>query len=227
MDRLMLLYGKHTGRKLGAEIIAPNVLRSVQNRPPLVEVKRRIGKSDQRFQLENWSHTQELCVGRWLAPSSSSNVPAGRYSWGVWWKNNVYQNLGAYRIHDSYGNLLAYRLDVLKDVKIEHDAVTREYCLEFSDLVVDLWLWPTFTGGSDDGDGNRVSTEILEITVEDMDELVELVSGSKNQLLPAITDAESEKILQIVQMVQADPAGVTTAVDAAIESAIRQNDYVP
>ncbi|CAM9966341.1 unnamed protein product, partial [Ectocarpus fasciculatus] len=122
----------------------------------LLEVKHRIGKSSQRFMLEDWHHSPSMVVGRWVSVPDGKNKysPAGAYSWGVWWKDG---NIGAYRIHDPFGNPLAYRIDVVKDVLISENNKIKQ--LDFSDLIVDLWLW------SED------SQTISDITTEDLDEL--------------------------------------------------------
>ncbi|PZC49292.1 MAG: putative RNA-binding protein, associated with RNAse of E/G family [Chloroflexi bacterium] len=107
------------------------------SRPPpgrLVEVKRKLDGSEQRFELERWLVRRDLAVGRWLAETDNVfGLPAGSYSWGVWW---VGRPIGVYRLHAPDGELLRYRIDVVEAVEIEEDTI------RYRDLLLDARLAP-------------------------------------------------------------------------------------
>lgn len=202
MDRLLKRYSKFTSKGLYAEsILESSAVRSAQ---PLIEIKHRIGKSTQRFNLENWHHSPDLVVGRWVAAVTQTYTsPAGAYSWGVWWKN---ENIGAYRVHDPFGNLMAYRLDILKDVTI---AKTDNECqLEFTDLIVDVWMWPHHrdekrTIGSGD------------VSVEDLGEL----DASRESGHVSMEDCYC--VNNTLDRLLTDPNAMVMSIDSAIEAAVR------
>ena len=231
MNRLFQLYTKYSARNAMAEKLCPSMLKSVSSNGPLDEIKHRIGKSSQLFPLENWVHNDQMCVGRWVGQSSGigSKTPAGAYSWGIWWKSC---NLGAYRIHDPYGNLLAYRLDVLKDVRIRKNvspaatpaAATaglpggtilhrggKVDLVEFCDLVVDIWIWPDEAGMIGDGD----------ITVEDLDEFDEM------QRKGVLSTADSLLINTAIHGVLEDPSIIVQDINATVDLAITHNAKSP
>ena len=201
MERLLSLYGKNIAKGAHAQSIPFAAHAAVKAAPPLLEVKHRIGKSSQRFMLEDWHHSPSMVVGRWISVSDGKNnySPAGAYSWGVWWKDS---NIGAYRIHDPFGNPLAYRIDVLKDVVISETNNLKQ--LDFSDLIVDLWLW------SEDGQ------HIIDVTIEDLDELeacktARVVSAEDCGVVNSTVDAILSDPSKVVQL-------VNFAIDSAVES---------
>lgn len=161
MDRLSKLYTKFSHAHPNSQMLIPSVVSSKKKN--LIEIKHRIGKQSQKFELENWYSSSDVCVGRWVANKSNIgqfSTPLGSFSWGVW---STKCNIGSYRIHDQYGNMLAYRFDILKDVKISKE--NEKDCLEFLDLIVDIWIWPT--------DGK------LEVTFEDIEELAQFKEAGK------------------------------------------------
>ncbi len=100
----------------------------------LVEVKRKLDGTEQRFDLEPWLVTEELVVGRWLAgPDSGYGLAAGSYSWGVW---RPQLPMGVYRLHAPDGELLLYRLDVIEDVEVRMGEV------RYRDLLLDARFLP-------------------------------------------------------------------------------------
>lgn len=185
-------------------------LNNMQKQDHLVEIKNRIGKSTQRFNLENWLHTAGggVCVGRWRATGGASPAaPIGAYSWGVWWED---AGVGAYRIHDPFGNLMAYRLDVVKDTKIyknQNDSV-----LEFTDLVIDMWIWPE---GESDLSVSKAPEE--SITVEDLDELSQLFAAG------AVSQEDHNYAKSVMNDVIKCPDLYISGIDLMIETAIAKN----
>lgn len=201
MERLLQLYRKYPGPRPAAQVLPLAALQAVRAAPALLETKHRIGKKSQTFNLENWLHSPDLAVGRWVAVESKDYAsPVGAYSWGVWWKN---KNIGAYRIHDPHGNLMAYRLDVLKDVVISSHE--EECSLTFSDLVVDMWMWP---------DHENSAGSSLEMIVEDLDELDTLRDNK------IISVEDCLKINDEINAVLSAPEAVAHAIDSAIEKAV-------
>jgi hypothetical protein len=182
--------------------ILPNVEEYVRFKKPLTEVKHRIGKSSQRFNIENWNHTSELCVGRYVAAEDTEyGSLKGSFSWGVWWKHH---NVGAYRIHDRFGNLLVYRFDILKHVKLwsneDNDMI------EFQDMIVDLWMWPDENG--------QIDRE--ETSVDDLDELDTARESG------AVTIAECENIATVTSDLLWNPDKYSKMVDNAIDDAMKR-----
>ena len=112
--KLLTLWKMFAGKLPRAETLESTLVQAVQSKTAITEQKLRVGKAPQEFTLENWLHCSSErhmlpCVGRWVNPNAAS------YSWGVWWADS---DVGIYRMHDRHGNLLAYRFDVLKDVRI-------------------------------------------------------------------------------------------------------------
>ena len=122
-------------------------------------------------------------------------------------------------MHDSYGNLLAYRLDVLKNICItrssndecrsEAVANASEHRVEFSDLVVDCWLWPSSEG--------KVSAE--DVTVEDEDELMALCGSG------VVSPDDNALIQDALKRVTSAPHMIADAVDLAIAEAIETHSH--
>jgi hypothetical protein len=184
-----------------AQVIASSLVRAVQCKPLLMEWKCCFNQKPQPFPLENWVHSETLCVGRWLPSEENNyNMPLGSFSWGVWWKD---EPVGAYRLHDPYGNLIAYRLDVLKDVRMMK--IDSNDLIQFSDLVVDLWLWPNEEG--------QVSP--ADVQVEDLEELEALKKAG------SISLEDSKVIDRVVKDVKDHPQRVVDLVDRSILTAIR------
>ena len=204
MQRLLQLYHKYPSKGNTAQILSSISLRSVNITPLLVETKHRIEKKDQNFELENWLHTPDLVVGRWVSKGGNES-PVGAYSWGVWWKN---KNIGVYRIHDPHGNLMAYRLDVLKNVIITTQD-KKIYRVEFSDLVVDMWLWPP-----------DIDNSVVEVTIEDLFERFCLRKEGK------ISNEECLMIDNEIESVVKDPKSVINSIDDAINTAISRIDDI-
>jgi hypothetical protein len=212
MDRLLKLYHKYPLKGSAAETIAVAALQTVRAAPLLVETKHRIGKDSQEFKLENWLHSPDLVVGRWVAVDSGDYCsPKGAYSWGVWWKN---KSIGAYRMHDQHGNLMAYRLDVLKDVVISKK--DRECHLEFSDLVVDMWIWPTDENGRG-MPSYKYKYSAADVTIEDLDELDALRDDAK---LVSMNDCLI--INKAIDTVLADPNDIISDIDCAVDAAVNR-----
>jgi hypothetical protein len=203
---------KHSHPTLFAERLCPSLIQQVQARPPLIEIKNSFNSKEKSFQLENWFHSTELCVGRWL-PSSTSHsyqMPIGSYSWGVWRKD---LNVGVYRIHDRYGNLIAYRVDILRDVEMRKKKAFSSSSLssdsiQFFDLVVDLWLWPN--------DEGKV-TEKEQVAVEDLDELSELKACG------LVSDGDSQLIDETLCAVRSHPQRYVDLVDESIQRAVEES----
>jgi len=207
-QKLRQLWNSFKTKQVNAEFISASCITSVRARSELMEVKHRIGKPILKFPLENWMvKDDDVCVGRWV--ETNDNVygsPIGGYSWGVWWVGVLQQGhvgVGAYRIHDSHGNLISYRLDVLKCAKILDNTV------EFNDLVMDAYIWPPMDATSTTG----VDSSHLEVTIEDGEELEELcISGD-------IPTVESDLIKSVITDVVNNPGKYRDAIDTAIQSA--------
>jgi predicted RNA-binding protein associated with RNAse of E/G family len=127
-------------------------------------------------------------------------MPLGSFSWGVWWKE---EDIGAYRLHDPHGNLISYRFDVLKDVRMIK--IDSNDLIQFSDLVVDLWLWPDDEGKVSPGD----------VQVEDLEELENLKKAG------SISLADSQLIDRVVKDVREQPQRFVDLVDRSILEAVR------
>jgi predicted RNA-binding protein associated with RNAse of E/G family len=200
-QRLRLLWNSFRCRQANAEVLKAETESAVRARPSLVEIKHRIGKPALTFPLENWMARPDVCVGRWVETKGNTyGSPIGGYSWGVWWVGKLHREhvgVGAYRIHDSFGNLITYRLDVLKNTAIGENVI------EFSDLVMDAYIWPPVGNLGD-----------LEVTVEDADELEELCAKG------SMSTPESALIRSVIGDVLADPYKYREAIDEAIEEAI-------
>jgi hypothetical protein len=200
MSRLLTLLSRHSHPTISAQYLSPSVLRIVQSKQHLIEIKNTLNHKQKSFQLENWHHSKELCVGRWLPSISESyQMPIGSYSWGVWRKQ---LNIGAYRIHDHHGNLVAYRIDILKDVVMNKS--TSNDIIQFSDLVVDLWLWPNDKGEVTQSD----------VFVEDIEQLIELKACG------LVSDCDSQLIDEVLCDVKSHPQRYVDLVDASIQEAV-------
>ena len=203
MLRLKQLYLQNSKALQGSQNIPVDALKFVHAKPLITEVKFRVQKPTVQFALENWYHTKDSCVGRWVESSEGSYyAPAGAYSWGVWWKN---QKFGVYRIHDPFGNLMAYRIDVIKNVNLYNKGEAA--FIEFNDLVADLWLWPDANGTIHD----------RETTVEDLDELDVLRDAGHVSL------EDCAAIERVVSEVLFEPLPIVRLVDNAISAAIASN----
>lgn len=198
--RLGKLLSQYSSPLPNAQSLSPTLLQIIQSRNPLLEIKHTMNKQRKAsFPLENWYHSPDICVGRWI-PSQTQNysMPLGSFSWGVW---RVDLNIGAYRIHDPYGNLVAYRFDILKDVQMTK--TRSEDLINFYDLVVDLWLWPTPDG------------LIQEIQVEDLDELQTLRQSAK------ISTEDLVLVEKILKDVKSDSQRYSRLVDETIAFAVK------
>lgn len=179
---------------------------AAQARKPLLEIKHRIGKPPLCFSLESW-HTDaasNVVVGRWLSPVDDPfGHPPGSFSFGVWWKS---QHLGAYRLHGPAGNLVGYRFDVCKDVRLS-SCKDQGDSVEFCDLVVDFFLWPNASGELTAEQGT---------TFEDLDELDDF----RRQ---GLVSAEDSRIVELcVHQATVSPHLLQRAVDEAIDMATLQ-----
>mmetsp|Transcript_11415 Transcript_11415/g.18581 ORF Transcript_11415/g.18581 Transcript_11415/m.18581 type:complete len:223 (+) Transcript_11415:152-820(+) len=212
MNRLKSLWTKYSAPLSTAEVLSRHQLDSVARNAPLIEIKHRIGKSTQKFELQNWYTRPGSCVGRYV--SNGYGSPAGAYSWGIWVNGHkggtgALQNIGAYRMHDSHGNLLAYRLDILKDVVIDCEGVAAsdiENRIEFSDLVVDCWLWADEQGA--------VSPQGRDVTVEDQEELLRLQEAG------VLGPADVAVVHDTLSRLLAAPQMVSAAIDDMIAEAV-------
>lgn len=100
----------------------------------LLEVKEKLSGEELRFDLERWLLTPDLAVGRWLAETDNlSGVPAGTYSWGVWWAGRP---IGVYRLHSPEGELLCYRIDAIEELRIGEGKI------HYRDLLLDARIQP-------------------------------------------------------------------------------------
>lgn len=218
--KLLNLLNKYNNKLNKSQIIRNNILKNIllkNEKKSLLEIKQTFQKKKKQFQLENWFLSNNICVGRYLANKNDNySMKYGSYSWGVWFKHT---NYGTYRIHDSYGNLLAYRFDVLKDIQIipsndnenhdnNHDNnIHKQDIIQFFDLIVDLWVWP-------DENGN---INPLETTLEDLEELSELQDKG------IVNEDDSKIIEKTVSELLFDPLKYTKLVDDAIDQAIKYN----
>jgi hypothetical protein len=200
-SRLLSRLTAHGSPTPTAQSIPPSLARAIQCKPLLMEWKCCINQKPQLFPLENWLHSETLCVGRWLPSEGKNyNMPLGSFSWGVWWKE---EDIGAYRLHDPHGNLISYRFDVLKDVRMIK--IDSNDLIQFSDLVVDLWLWPDDEGKVSPGD----------VQVEDLEELENLKKAG------SISLADSQLIDRVVKDVREQPQRFVDLVDRSILEAVR------
>jgi hypothetical protein len=163
--RMHSLWRAFAAAQPGAEVISASNIQRVRARPPLLEVKHKIGRSPQSFALEEWGFfatgpaASQACVGRYVIESGNPyGAAGGSYSWGVWWPSQSY---GAYRLHDPFGNRLAYRLDLLSRVALSVHPDHKQ--VEFHDLVIDVWLFPQ-------PNSQQLAAPVDDIIVEDLDE---------------------------------------------------------
>jgi hypothetical protein len=165
-------------------------------------------------------------VGRWVSSGDTEfGSPVNSYSWGVWSINGPLKNIGTYRMHDMHGNLLAYRLDILKDVTIQASSSLSSHStphstsschpiedrIEFSDLVVDCWLWP------EEEDG-RIRIRPQDTTVDDLEELHSTREQGQGLLSAGDVALINDTLFDILE----DPREVVAAVDVAIAEAKHQ-----
>ena len=94
---------------------------------------------------------------------------------------------------------MCYRLDVVTDVCFRRGHDIERSSLEFFDLIVDCWLWPTNSG----------CVDRLNITIDDLDEL-----DKKSHLL---TSGNKTLINNVIYKVLSEPDIVVSDIDAAIE----------
>ena len=205
VSRLISLTNYYKNQTKYSQKIKNKIINNIQLNSSLIESKQSFIKQTKSFELENWIVLNNFCVGRWISTEKEHfNMRVGSYSWGVWVKDT---NFGAYRIHDCYGNLLAYRFDVLRDIKISKVANNQDK-IEFFDLIVDIWMWPSLEG----------IVIPLEINVDDLDELSEL------QIKGIIDENDSKIIEKTTSELIFEPSKYIKIVDDAINTAIKLND---
>jgi hypothetical protein len=164
--------------------------------PPgrLVEVKRKLDGTEQRFDLEPWLVTDELVVGRWLAgPDNGFGLAAGSYSWGVW---RPRLPIGVYRLHAPDGALLLHRFDVIEDVEVGDGEV------RYRDLLLDARLLPAPAPGDD------------RLRFEDEDEVAAAVTAGR------LNHAQRWRIEWVRGVLEARPSEVRAWADRAIAEAV-------
>ena len=177
---------------------------------PLLERKHSLVKPSATYSIENWSNPKsDAVVGRWMAPTENPfRMPYGSYSWGVWWPG---QHLGAYRFHGSSGNLVCYRFDICSEVKRTETAEST--ALEYSDLFVDIWIWPSH-------EGKIISPSIASsfspdvITIEDWDEFESAMSNNR------LSQLDVQIVHETVRQLTLHPQEIISRVDHAIDTAI-------
>ena len=207
MKMLKGLWSKHQRPLPTADVITRSQQQQVTLRPPLVEVKHRVTKSSQSFTFQNWTCPHSIyCVGRWISTGEQSyGSPKNSYSWGVWATNGLMTNIGAYRLHDCYGNLLAYRLDIVKEVSMRKTITSSVIndVIEFQDMIVDCWLWPN----------NKFYINSEEILVEDLEEFCLI---NENKLL---VEEDGFMVNDTLDMILSEPNIVIDVIDEAITEA--------
>lgn len=115
----------------------------------ILETKRTLDGRIQTFECAALHLTRSLAIVRFDHPAERRagrfHFPAGSHTLGYFWTR---RNYNCYRIVGPSGVVIAYRFDVVDQVRIRPGHV------EYRDLLLDLWLSP---------DG--------EITIEDEDEV--------------------------------------------------------
>lgn len=161
----------------------------------LVEVKRKLDGSEQRFELERWLVRPDLVVGRWRATAENSfRVPAGAWSWGVW---RPHLPMGVYRLHGPDGSLWRYRIDVIEAVEIDEETI------RYRDLLLDARLLR-----------EEEDSEAFTLRFEDEDEVAAALAAG------TLSRGQRWRIDWVRGVLEARSDEVRGWVDAAIEEAI-------
>jgi predicted RNA-binding protein associated with RNAse of E/G family len=104
-----------------------------------VETKRTLDGRVQTFQTRLLVATQRMAAvrvdfaGGTYAHAGGFSIPSGSFTTGFFWRDRTY-NL--YHITDAGGTLIADRFDVVEGARIRSDG------LEYTDLLLDLWVSP-------------------------------------------------------------------------------------
>jgi predicted RNA-binding protein associated with RNAse of E/G family len=104
-----------------------------------IETKRTLDGRVQRFETRllargrGWAAVRFDFTGATYARAGGFEIPTGSYTTGFFWRDRTY-NL--YHITRADGTPIADRFDVAEGVRIRADG------LEFSDLLLDLWVSP-------------------------------------------------------------------------------------
>jgi len=104
-----------------------------------VETKRTLDGRVQTFQTRLLVATQRMAAVRFdfagstYAHAGGFSIPSGSFTTGFFWRDRTY-NL--YHITDAGGSPIADRFDVVEGARIRSDG------LEYTDLLLDLWVSP-------------------------------------------------------------------------------------
>ncbi|MGE0228417.1 MAG: hypothetical protein AB7I38_09110 [Dehalococcoidia bacterium] len=95
---------------------------------PIVEVKRKLDGSEQRFDCELIEHTPRLVIARYRLEATAGPID----SYGVFWARRPY--LCYHMVHRADGREWVSRFDVVRDVRLGACEVS------YTDLLLDLWV---------------------------------------------------------------------------------------
>jgi predicted RNA-binding protein associated with RNAse of E/G family len=106
--------------------------------PPLIrEVKRRLRGAPKEFDVELLLRQGTLTLVRFVTTTAmkgdENRFPPGSYTYGYFWDD---RNYNIYRMHLPDGSLYAHRFDLLKNAGFDGKR------LEWTDLLLDVWLYP-------------------------------------------------------------------------------------
>lgn len=96
--------------------------------PRIVEVKRKLDGSEQRFDCELIVRTSSLVIARYRFEADAGPID----SYGCFWARRPY--LCYYMVHREDGREWVTRFDVVRDVRLGADEVN------YTDLLLDLWV---------------------------------------------------------------------------------------
>ena len=104
---------------------------------PITEVKRHADGSEHRYQCELLDLRPHLAIAlfrHWRGRSAGGfRLPRGSRTYGFFWKRRPYS---LYRMTGPNGRLIAYRFDVVDDIRISEAEVS------YLDLLLDIWVAP-------------------------------------------------------------------------------------
>ncbi|MHB8574677.1 MAG: DUF402 domain-containing protein [Dehalococcoidia bacterium] len=119
---------------------------------PFIETKRTLDGREQRFETRLLSATRSMAAVRFdfsgdtYTHAGGFEIPPGSYTTGFFWRDRTY-NL--YHITHADGSPIADRFDVVEAVRIRRTGI------EFTDLLLDLWVSPLGEARFEDEDDVR------------------------------------------------------------------------
>ena len=102
-----------------------------------VEIKHRVRGADKVFEVQPVLRAPGFIVVRFVSDRplkvDGHPIESGSVTLGYFWSDRTYN---VYRVAGPGGALVAHRFDILRDVSIAEDRI------EWTDLLVDAWVWP-------------------------------------------------------------------------------------